>query len=381
MSFAAVPSQSQSRSVSGAGLEIADLTRRLGGQTILAGVSLQVARGEVACIVGPSGCGKSTLLRLVAGLDRPDAGEVRLDGRLLSGAGWAMEPQKRRTNMVFQDYALWPHMTVEAIVGYGLHKLPVAERRAKVAEWLERLRITPLARRLPAQISGGQQQRVAIARALATAPDLLLLDEPLSNLDVQLRAEMRRDFARLFSGLGQPVLYVTHDAQEAAAFADRLVVMKAGRIEQEGPPEAVFGRPASPWVAALAGYDIRLSGQAVAADGSGWRVAFGEQLLWVQGVPLLAEGRPVIVMLRGDPRAVRAVTPQAPAPEDWQQLSGQVTGSLLESGDWRADVAIGDPDRPAAVIGVLLPDRPRIGTMLTLAIAPGTMLAFAAENR
>ena len=318
-------------------LALERLTRRFGAQTVLDGVSLSVPTGSVACIVRPSGCGKSTLLRLVAGLDRPDDGEIRLGDRLLSSPGWALEPQRRRLNMVFQDYALWPHMTVARIVGYGLAHLPRAERDARVRDLLDLLRIGALAGRLPAELSGGQQQRVAIARALATDPDLLLFDEPLSNLDVQLRLDMRLEFGALFGRVGKTVLYVTHDPLEACAFADTLVVMKAGRIEQAGRPETLFAAPQSAWVATLAGYETRLRAEvcAVTPDGAA-TLAIGDQRLTLPTPPgSLAPGTAVTIMLR--PADIHCVEPDSPG---GVVLCGTVTGCLYEGRDWRVTVDV-----------------------------------------
>lgn len=318
-------------------LTITGLTRRFADQTILHGINLTVPEGAVACLVGPSGCGKSTILRLVAGLDVPDAGEIRIGGNLLSAPGWALEPQKRRLNMVFQDYALWPHMTVAQIVGYGLRHLGRTERAERVSGLLDQMQISALADRLPAQISGGQQQRVAIARALATDPDVLLLDEPLSNLDVQLRLEMRLEFARLFAEVGKTVLYVTHDPLEACSFADLLVVMNAGQIEQAGPPETLFTHPGSSWIATLAGFETRLSGQMTglnSADCAGIDIA-GQ----IMHVPLdglrdgIAQQADVLIMLR--PAALRLTDPTSGA------LTGTVTGALFEGRDWRVTLDIG----------------------------------------
>ncbi|MFN3615894.1 MAG: ABC transporter ATP-binding protein [Rubrimonas sp.] len=316
-------------------LEIESLTRRFGGQTALKGVSLTVEEGKVACIVGPSGCGKSTLLRLVAGLDRPDEGRIALGGVDLSGPGWAVEPRRRRLNMVFQDYALWPHMTVARIVGYGLAHLPRAERRARVQALLARMRIAGLADRLPAQISGGQAQRVAIARALATDPALLLFDEPLSNLDVQLRLEMRLEFGALFREVGKTALYVTHDPLEACAFADVLVVMNAGAVEQAGPPEALFAAPRSAWIATLAGYETRMDATVLGRDPDGAAVvAVGGQRLRLRA-PGDAPPGPATVMLRPGDLSLG----DAPPP-DGASLHGRVTGRIFEGRNWRVTVEV-----------------------------------------
>lgn len=348
-------------------LTITGLTRRFAAQTILHGIDLSVPEGRVACLVGPSGCGKSTILRLVAGLDVPDSGEIRIGERLLSAPGWALEPRKRRLNMVFQDYALWPHMTVAQIVGYGLRHLGRTERMARVAGLLDQMQIQALADRLPAQISGGQQQRVAIARALATDPDVLLLDEPLSNLDVQLRLEMRLEFARLFAEVGKTVLYVTHDPLEACSFADLLVVMKAGRVEQAGAPEVLFARPGSAWIATLAGFETRLNGR------MGQRAHAGCAEILVAGqalrVPVdalrdgIAPQGAVTVMLR--PAALSLTEPLEGA------LAGTVTGALFEGRDWRVTLEIGGQS-----VCVMTGHRMRPGEAAGLSIANGAAVVF-----
>jgi len=348
-------------------LTISGLTRRFADQTILHGIDLSVSEGAVACLVGPSGCGKSTILRLVAGLDVPDAGEIRIGGDLLSAPGWALEPQKRRLNMVFQDYALWPHMTVAQIVGYGLRHLSSSARAERVAGLLEQMQISALADRMPAQISGGQQQRVAIARALATDPDVLLLDEPLSNLDVQLRLEMRLEFGRLFAEVGKTVLYVTHDPLEACSFADLLVVMKAGRIEQSGPPETIFAHPGSSWIATLAGFETRLYGQMTelnGADCAGIKIA--GQIMHVpleslhDGITPLAD---VLVMLR--PAALRLTDPIGGA------VTGKVTNALFEGRNWRVSLDIGGQS-----LSVMSDQRMKPGEIAGLSFTQDAVVVF-----
>ena len=210
-------------------LTITGLTRRFAEQTILYGIDLSVPEGAVACLVGPSGCGKSTILRLVAGLDVPDGGEIRIGGDLLSAPGWALEPQKRRMNMVFQDYALWPHMTVAQIVGYGLRHLGQTERAERVAGLLDQMQISALADRLPAQISGGQQQRVAIARALANDPTIIIGDEMTGDLDSETGFEIMSLVRDLNQRAGKTVIYVTHDPR-MASFADYSVHLLDGVI-------------------------------------------------------------------------------------------------------------------------------------------------------
>jgi len=250
-------------------LEVLDLHKSYGGQKALAGIGFSVSRGEIISVLGPSGCGKSTLLQLIAGLQRPDGGEIRLRGETVSSRSRFVPPEKRRINMVFQDYALWPHMTVYDNISYGLkrNRNSSADIKRKVDELLAMLHLENLASRLPAQLSGGQQQRVAIARALATEPDLLLLDEPLSNLDMRLRIEMRTEMSYLFRKLGTTVFHVTHDPEEAFAMADRLIMMRSGAIDQIDRPHACYRLPATPSAASLLGAGNRLEGETVFGAG------------------------------------------------------------------------------------------------------------------
>ncbi|MEM1166383.1 MAG: ABC transporter ATP-binding protein [Planctomycetota bacterium] len=214
-------------------------------------VSLTVEPGELFFLLGPSGCGKTTLLRMVAGFIDPTGGRIRFDDRDVTHT----PANQRDTGMVFQSYALWPHMTVRQNVAFGLEirKLPRAERNDRVDEALAAVRITELADRKPTQLSGGQQQRVALARALVIRPTVLLLDEPLSNLDAKLRADMRTEIRRICKDAGTTALYVTHDQKEALAIADRIAVMRDGRLAQVGTPEQIYRRPTSRFVANFLG--------------------------------------------------------------------------------------------------------------------------------
>jgi putative spermidine/putrescine transport system ATP-binding protein len=222
-------------------LRLDGLVKRYGGQAAVDGVSLSVARGECIALLGPSGCGKTTTLRCVAGFVAPDAGRIWLGGAAIERT----PPHRRPIGMVFQAYALFPHMTAAGNVGFGLEmrSLPRAERDARVAEALAMVGLAALADRYPARMSGGQQQRVALARALVIRPELLLLDEPLSNLDAGLRVEMREEIARLRRAAGITTLFVTHDQEEALALADRVAVMQSGRIVEVATPEALTERP------------------------------------------------------------------------------------------------------------------------------------------
>jgi ABC-type sugar transport system ATPase subunit len=234
-----------------ADVAIEGLGKRFGGTTALAPTSLSIENGEFVVIVGPSGCGKSTLLRLIAGLEEPSAGRILIGGRDVTHVA----PADRGLAMVFQSYALYPHLTVAENIAFPLRiaRTPRAETTARVAAVAETLDLTALLSRRPRALSGGQRQRVSIARAIVRAPQVLLLDEPLSNLDTQLRVRMRHEFARLHGQLATTMIYVTHDQLEAMTLANRIVVMSAGRIEQVGAPLALYERPGTLAVARAIG--------------------------------------------------------------------------------------------------------------------------------
>jgi putative spermidine/putrescine transport system ATP-binding protein len=227
------------------------LRRTYGSTVAVDRVDLDVEQGELVALLGPSGCGKTTTLRMVAGFVAPTAGKVLIGGADVT----ASPPYARDTGMVFQGYALFPHMTVAENVGFGLEmrRVPKGERAGRVAEALRLVRLEGLGERRPAQLSGGQQQRVALARALVVNPGVFLLDEPLSNLDARLRAEVRVEIRALQQRLGLTTLFVTHDQEEALTMADRLVVMDRGRVRQIGTPEALYERPADLFVAGFLG--------------------------------------------------------------------------------------------------------------------------------
>ncbi len=227
------------------------LVKRFGDTTAVAGVSLAVEPGEFFAIVGPSGCGKTTTLRILAGLESPTAGEVELAGRDVTDR----PPRDRETNLVFQDLVLFPHMTVAENVGYGLARdgVPEATRREQVEEMLETVGLSGFGDRDPASLSGGQRQRVALARALANEPSVLLLDEPLSSLDRTLRTEMRTELRRIQRDVGTTFLYVTHDQESALSMADRIAVMRDGRVVESGSPSTLYNRPRTAFVADFLG--------------------------------------------------------------------------------------------------------------------------------
>jgi iron(III) transport system ATP-binding protein len=233
------------------GVMLRGVTKQYGGTVAVDDVSFEVARGELFFLLGPSGCGKTTLLRLIAGFLTPDAGEILFDDRPVAD----VPPHKRNTGMVFQSYALWPHMNVAENVAYGLRERRVEheERVSRVEAALRTVRMLDYASRAPNQLSGGQQQRVALARALVIEPDVVLLDEPLSNLDAKLRLDMRREIRRIHGETGITMIYVTHDQKEALSMAQRVAVMSMGRVEQVGPPRTLYRRPANRFVGEFIG--------------------------------------------------------------------------------------------------------------------------------
>jgi len=231
-------------------LEVRGLRKSFGDVAAVRGVDLEVRVGEVCALLGPSGCGKTTTLRLIAGLERPDDGSVSVAGRLLDGNGTRIAPEKRSIGMVFQDYALFPHLDVAGNVGYALGRKPDRER---VAEVLELVGLEGDGERPVHELSGGEQQRIALARALAPTPDLVLLDEPFSNLDASLRERLRGEVREILRRSEVPALFVTHDQEEALSLADRVAVMRDGALVQTGTPEEVYGQPADRWIADFLG--------------------------------------------------------------------------------------------------------------------------------
>jgi putative spermidine/putrescine transport system ATP-binding protein len=257
-------------------IEVDGLVKRFADQLAVNEVSMQVAAGEMVCLLGPSGCGKTTTLNLIAGFLTPDAGRVKLAGREVG----RLSPHRRGLGMVFQSYALFPHLSVRDNVAFGLDVRGLSRRdaRARAAEMLALVRLDAYADRMPHQLSGGQQQRVSLARALAYAPQVLLLDEPFSSLDAKLRVDLRHELKDIQQRLGIAALFVTHDQEEALQLADRVIVMRNGRIAQQGRPHAVYFQPTSRFVADFLGdanfVAVRLGGEGIglARDGTRWRI-------------------------------------------------------------------------------------------------------------
>ena len=300
-------------------LAIENVSVAYDGTRVLSDVTLDVARGELVALLGSSGCGKTTLLRSIAGFVTPQAGRIRVDGRDIT----RLPPEKRGTAMMFQSYALWPHMSVAGNIGYGL-KMRGAAKDAiarRVEELLALLQMEGFAPRPVTQLSGGQRQRVALGRALAVDPQLLLLDEPMSNLDYKVRIELRHELRALQKRIGITAVYVTHDREEALTLADRIAVLDAGRVVQYGPPEVIFHQPASEFVAGFMGAETAVA----------WRRATDGRLRVAPGGD--GAGEPVTAHFRSDVARIDAAGGDANGPD--LRLPGRVVQTLYVGQGYR----------------------------------------------
>jgi iron(III) transport system ATP-binding protein/putative spermidine/putrescine transport system ATP-binding protein len=298
-------------------ITIDGVARSFGTVRAVDDVSIAVRDGEFFTLLGPSGCGKTTLLRMVAGFCELDAGRILFGDERID----TLPPHKRNTGMVFQNYAVFPNLTVGDNVAYGLRarKVAAAEIRTRVERALKLVQLDGYGARWPHQLSGGQLQRVAIARAIVIEPHVLLLDEPLSNLDAKLRVEMRGEIRRLQKLLGITVLYVTHDQEEALAISDRIAVMRAGRVEQVATPRAIYEQPVTPFVASFVGTSNLIEGEVRDRVDGVTQVAFGGGVVRVRG----ADGNPGDrVMLSLRPEALRLLEPGEAVPAGWAALYG-----------------------------------------------------------
>jgi iron(III) transport system ATP-binding protein len=322
------------RSAAAPAVELRDIAKKFGHVVAIGGVSLVVHDGEFVCFLGPSGCGKTTLLRIIAGLERQNAGTVLMRGRDVSG----LPPSQRNYGIVFQSYALFPNLTVAGNVAYGLETRHVERARieARVAELLDLVHLPAHKDRYPAQLSGGEQQRVALARALAPSPSLLLLDEPLSALDARVRLALRQEIKSLQKRLGITTIMVTHDQEEALAMADRIVVMNHGVIEQIGSPHDVYERPATPFVADFVGKVNVLP--AVALGNGRFQVSRLELECAGDGSEH-APGTPVRLYLRPEDRAVEGALDGAA-----NRVHGRVTKVEFLGGSCLAEMSIEELD-------------------------------------
>jgi putative spermidine/putrescine transport system ATP-binding protein len=340
-----------------AALDVADLEVSYGATPVLKRVSLAVAAGEFVALLGPSGCGKTTLLRAISGFVAVHHGKIRVGGRDITHE----PPDKRGMAMVFQSYALWPHMSTAQNLGYGLKLRGVAKPdiAKRVAEILAMLKLEGFGERNVTQLSGGQRQRVALGRALAVSPELLLLDEPLSNLDARIREDVRHEIKALQARLGITTIHVTHDREEAMVMADRIAILDAGRIAQLGTPEEVYNRPNSPFVAAFMGAGNVLELEAKPAEG-GIRIQPGShnEAVLIRGSAMAG---PVVAHFRSE--AARLGPADASAP-DRLLLRGRIVQASYPGGFYRYAVAVGqnqfmvDDTRRLAVgenVGIGLP--------------------------
>jgi iron(III) transport system ATP-binding protein len=315
-------------------LVLSGLSKRYGRATVVDGVDLSLAEGEFVSLLGPSGCGKTTTLRMLAGFVEPDGGSIALDGRVISAPGSVLPPERRGMSMIFQSYAIWPNMTVAENVAFGLklRKLSGEETRRRVSEILDVVQLGHLAGRYPAELSGGQQQRVALARAIVVKPSVLLLDEPLSNLDANLREEMRFEIRRLHDEFRITTVYVTHDQAEAMATSDRIAVMNAGRIEQVDAPHLLYTRPRTRFVAGFIGRTNLVEG--ALANGS---VRFGDIELPAARVGAAGAARPVLLSIR--PQSI-ALSAAAPAADGLVQRPARIDQRVFLGESWDYVVAL-----------------------------------------
>jgi iron(III) transport system ATP-binding protein len=353
------------------GVTMKDLAKRYGDVGAVQGLSLTVEPGELVALLGPSGCGKTTTLRLVAGFLTPEAGEIWVGDRCVSSPRSVVPPERRRMAMIFQSYALWPHMTVAQNVAYGLRfKRGVnrADRDARVRELLRVVQLAGYEGRYPGELSGGQQQRVAVARALVVEPEILLLDEPLSNLDANLREEMRFEIRRLHEQFTITTLYVTHDQAEAMVISDRIAVLEHGRVAQIGTADDVFLRPRTRFVAEFIGKTNLIEGVAESAD----TLVHGRLRLRVAGG--LVPGAATAVSIR--PHDI-ALAPAGAAPSEALRGTVKRVSFLGDSVDYQ--VALADSD---VVLRVAAPVARRFhaGESVALTIAPSACVALAPET-
>lgn len=317
-------------------LQLRNISKSYGPVRALSGVSIDIRRGELVSFIGPSGCGKTTLLRTIGGFHRQDSGSITLDGQVIDD----LPPNKRPTGMVFQSYALFPHMTVAKNVAYGLSGVPGPERRRRVAAALAQVRLEGYEQRRPAELSGGQQQRVAIARCLVLEPKVLLLDEPLSNLDANLRVLMRDEIRRIKDELDITVLFVTHDQEEALSISDRILVLRDGLTQQIGTPQQVYDFPANEFVANFVGSANLLRGRLSGAPGA-LHLEAGGVSFPVAGLRGLIGGQPTTIDTPGGEHLV-LVRPERIRIDEDSPVTGTLTNIVYNGSFTRFHVRLGE---------------------------------------
>lgn len=340
-------------------IRLEQLSRRFGDVRAVDALSADLPEGSFTALLGPSGCGKSTLLRLIAGLERPDGGQLWLGDRLVAGPQRFVEPENRALGMVFQSYALWPHMTVAGNVGFGLNRLSRGERDARIREALAMVGLDRMADRKPHELSGGQRQRVALARSLAARPRILLLDEPLANLDAHLRQSMLAEFRRIHAATGCTMVFVTHDQNEAMAVASLVGVMESGRLEQIGTPQELYDRPQTGMVARFIGHGRTLPVAVTAQANGRCDVAIGARRITAPGV---AGPGPAWLCLHARDLSVAS-----------DGLPARVAAVRFEDGFFVADVLLDDLPE-AEHLSLRLERRAEPGERIGLAIRGGWVL-------
>lgn len=306
-------------------VRVQQIVKRFGTTTAVAGIDLAMPSGRLFFLLGPSGCGKTTLLRMIAGFETPTSGTIHFGDREVTN----LPPEKRDAGMVFQGYALWPHLSVFENVAFGLRvrKTPEAELRTRVGEALELVRMTTLGDRKPTQLSGGQQQRVALARALAFRPGVLLLDEPLSNLDAKLRLEMRTEIRRIVDEAEITTIYVTHDQEEALSLADGLAVLRDGKVEQVGTPRDLYVRPGTRFTASFLGETNFLEGSVTNAGGGFSTLDTDAGAIRVKADQDCSTGTQTTLSIR--PEAIKILSESETVSEDWTLLDATIENSIF----------------------------------------------------
>ncbi len=339
------------------------VTRRFPGGAGVFDVSFEVAPGEVVCLLGPSGCGKSTTLRLAAGIEQADRGRVKIDDRIMQGPHEFVPPERRGVGLMFQDFALFPHLSVLGNVMFGLDRLPRKDR-VKTAELaLDQVGMLGLANAYPHVLSGGEQQRVALARAMAPGPNLLLMDEPFSGLDERLRDEIRERTLRVLQRAGASALIVTHDPREAMGIADRIVLLRTGRVVQDAVPDVIYSQPVDEAAALFFGEHVRFRTRV--ADGAASTPAG-------QVAVNMPEGAEVDVLVR--PEAVIAPLPRG--------VAAEIVKVKRVGADWRLDLRLQAPGGPTHALSARLtqPPIPQVGSTVAIALDPGRTLILPVRH-
>lgn len=353
-----------------AGLRVHTLVKRYAERAAVDGVSLDLASGAFATLLGPSGCGKTTLLRLIAGLDRPSSGTIEIGDRVVADAKTFVEAERRGLGMVFQSYALWPHMSVARNVALGLEVrgVPLAERSRRVEEALAVVGLEGYGGRRPAALSGGQRQRVALARCLALRPPLILLDEPLANLDAHLRETMQREFRRIHKQTGTTVVHVTHDQAEAMALADTIAVMSDGIVQQLARPEILYAEPANAMVARFVGGGALLPVEVLSRDGIGSvRVRLLGHVLRVRGT-----AGPGMATLCVRPEGMDIAGTDGAGADFVGAVPARVTDVIYRGG--RYEVSARLDGAPSHIVPLASMSPPQIGEAICIAIRDGWVL-------